>query len=321
MNLLRTVLVVLSILLVVPHCPAEAASAAPSKKGGAALSLESEKGMFRVTLDVDRGGLDIGLNSFFLNVRDKQNRSVDGAEITITPWMPEHGHGVWEKPVVTGRGGGSYSVGNVSLVMGGQWDIRVAVKKGSLQDEAVFRFAVGAEARSGAAAAAKSKQDYTRTVEYYKVPNVTLLNQDGQRISLRTLVDGDAPVIIDFIYTTCTTICPVLSAAFANLQDELTDNTMRARLVSISIDPEHDRPDQMKEYLSRYDAKPGWDFLTGSREDITLVLKAFNASVADKMAHLPLYVMHGPKSDEWIRIYGLIGSADFMREFRKLEAR
>lgn len=309
-------LLFLCMLLAVPFQQAEAAAVSSTD-----LTKTGEKGHFRITLDVDRGGLAIGVNAFALTLTDRQNKPVGGAEITVTPWMPEHGHGVWEKPVVTERGSGKYTVGNVTLVMGGQWDIKIAVSKGALKDQAIFRFGVGTGEATPSSGAQKKKDDITRTIEFYKVPNVTLLNQDGKKINLRELVNGDAPVIIDFIYTTCTTICPVLSAAYANLQDELGTETLRARLISISIDPEHDRPEQMKEYLDRYDAKPGWDFLTGTREDITQVLKAFNASVSDKMAHLPLYVMHGPKTDQWVRIYGLIGSADFMNEFRKLEAR
>ena len=77
----------------------------------------------------------------------------------------------------------------------------------------------------------------------------------------------------------------------------------------------------MKQYLARFNSGEGWDFLTGSREDIALVLKAFDASIVNKMSHLPLYILHSPKSDEWVRIKGLIGQSDLMREFRSIEKR
>ncbi len=160
---------------------------------------------------------------------------------------------------------------------------------------------------------------YQRTLEHYKVPNVTLLNQDGKKIELKALLDSGKPVIIDFIYTTCTTICPILSAGFVNLKNKLGDDAAAVRLVSVSIDPEHDRPQKMKKYLSLFKAGEGWDFLTGSREDISLVLQAFDALTMDKMDHLPLYILRGPKSDEWVRIRGLVGTADLMREFRGIE--
>jgi len=160
-----------------------------------------------------------------------------------------------------------------------------------------------------------------------EVPNVTLLNQDGKQISLRSFLDADKPVIIDFISTTCTTICPILSAGFSNLRDKLGEASHSVRLVTISIDPEHDRPERMKNYLAQYNSGEGWDFLTGSREDITLVLETFEAFsgslpklVGDKVLPLSLYLLRGPKSDGWVRINGMGGVSDLMRELRRIES-
>jgi protein SCO1/2 len=133
------------------------------------------------------------------------------------------------------------------------------------------------------------------------------------------LVESGKPVIINFIYTTCTTICPVLSATFTNLRKDLGPNVDKVHFVSISIDPENDRPEKMKKYLSRFNAGSGWDFLTGSREDINRVLKALDAAFLDKMAHEPLYLLHGPHSDEWVRIKGLMWASDLMSELRSVE--
>lgn len=171
----------------------------------------------------------------------------------------------------------------------------------------------------GAGAQSAPKGEFKRTVEKYTVPDVTLLNQDGQKFNLRSILDPEKPVIIDFIYTTCTTICPVLSANFLNLQNRLGDATATVQLVSISIDPENDRPEQMKKYMQMFKAREGWNFLTGSRDEIIIVLKAFNATLIDKMSHTPLYLLHGPKSDEWVRIHGMIGSADLLNEVRSLQ--
>ncbi len=89
-------------------------------------------------------------------------------------------------------------------------------------------------------------------------------------------------------------------------------------LISISIDPDNDTPLVMKEYLERYDARPGWDFLTGKREDIFQVMRAFDAFVTNKMNHSPLTFLHGPGDSEWIRINELLSSADLMKEYRLL---
>ena len=168
-------------------------------------------------------------------------------------------------------------------------------------------------------AGTEGRQRYKRTVEKYEIPDVTLVNQNGKKISLKSLVDSDKPVLLDFIYGTCTTICPVLSAGFTYFQRRLEpEYPAGVRLVSISIDPENDTPEVMRKYLERYRAKPGWDFLTGTREDINRVMRAFDAYVPNKMAHYPLTLLHAPQAERWVRIYGLIGGSELMDEYRKL---
>ena len=162
------------------------------------------------------------------------------------------------------------------------------------------------------------KPSYKRTIEKYAVPDVTLVNQHGRKVKLSSLINSGKPVMLDFIYGTCTTICPVLSAEFSNFQDELGRDVAKVQLISISIDPEHDSPKVMKDYLRRYQAKPGWDFLTGNREDIDRVMRAFDAYVPNKMSHYPLAMIKAPNSEQWVRIYGLIGTSMFMDEYHKL---
>ena len=163
---------------------------------------------------------------------------------------------------------------------------------------------------------------YKRTVETYTVPGVTLVNQDGKRVDFRSLLlKSEKPVLLDFIYATCTTICPILSVGFSNLQKRLGHDSGSVQLVSISIDPDNDTPEIMKDYLRRYRAKPGWDFLTGNRTDIIAVMRAFDAYVVNKMNHYPLTILHAQGDDKWVRIYGLLGTADLMEEYQKLSGK
>jgi protein SCO1/2 len=167
----------------------------------------------------------------------------------------------------------------------------------------------------GAARAEESK--FTRSIERYQIPDVVLVNQDGERVRLKALLETNEPVFVDFIYATCTTICPVLSAGFSSLQRKLAAESRSPRLISISIDPDHDTPPIMKEYLRRYRAGKGWDFLSGSREDVDKALKAMNAYVPNKMAHLPLVLIRTPGQGTWVRLYGLMGTKDLIEEYRK----
>lgn len=163
------------------------------------------------------------------------------------------------------------------------------------------------------------KNRYKKTVERYKIPEVILINQNGKRLRLKEIIDSNYVTMINFIYTTCTTICPVLSASFLALQNNLSSiEASNLRLISISIDPEHDAPEVMKRYMNRLKAKDGWDFFTGTREDIDKVLKAFNAYVPNKMSHYPLTLLHVPKAEKWIRLNGLISGNELLNEYREL---
>jgi len=166
-------------------------------------------------------------------------------------------------------------------------------------------------------ALAADKPRFTSTEVEIDIPDVTLINQKGDEVGFREMLLGEQPVYVEFIFATCTTICPVLSAGFASMQRKLGDDRDQVRLISITIDPEHDGPEELKSYLDRYGAKSGWDFLTGTREDIDLVEKAFDAYVADKMSHQPLTFIRSPGTGQWVRLYGFAGSADLMEELRK----
>jgi len=166
--------------------------------------------------------------------------------------------------------------------------------------------------------AAEAREKYKKTVENYVIPDVTLVDQNGAKVKLRTLLASKKVVMVDFIFTTCTTICPVLSAGFANFQRKIGPDLKDVHLVSISIDPENDTPARLRDYLKRYDAKPGWDFLTGNRKDIKKVLDAFGAYTIDKMYHMPLALLHSSRDSRWVRIYGLVGTSDLVAEYREL---
>ncbi|TLM65238.1 MAG: SCO family protein [Deltaproteobacteria bacterium] len=158
---------------------------------------------------------------------------------------------------------------------------------------------------------------YERSVERYAIPDVVLTNQNGDKVRLKSLLESGQPVAVDFIYATCTTICPILSAGYAHLQRKLGSESSKVHLVSITIDPENDTPPILKDYLAKYQARPGWDFLTGSRRDIDRVMTAFNAYFRDKMDHKPLTFIRMPKDGSWVRLYGLMNGIDFVEEYRQ----
>jgi protein SCO1/2 len=165
--------------------------------------------------------------------------------------------------------------------------------------------------------AAGADTKYRRTLESYSMPDVVLVDQNGTKVRFKELMLSNKPIVVDFIFGTCTTICPILSAGYANLQQKLGQDAQNVHLVSISIDPENDTPKVMTDYLKRYRAKTGWDFLTGSRADIDKVMYAFNAYIPNKMSHYPLTLIRTPADGKWVRVFGLLSSSEFIDETRK----
>jgi protein SCO1/2 len=157
---------------------------------------------------------------------------------------------------------------------------------------------------------------YQRSLASYPVPAVTMVNQDGQRVALPELLDTDAPVMLNFIFTSCTAICPAMSAIFARVQTELGSDSARLHMVSISIDPEYDTPEALNAYARRFGAGPQWEFLTGSLEDSIMVQRAFDADRGDKMNHAPLTLFRATPDAQWVRYEGFATAAQLVEEYR-----
>ncbi len=160
---------------------------------------------------------------------------------------------------------------------------------------------------------------YQRTEVDFQVPAITLLNQHSQPVPLRDYLNTDKPVMLEFIFTSCTTLCPNQSVKFSNFQRKLTPDSKQARLVSITVDPETDTPEVLLHYLQQYQAQPGWDFLTGSKEDIKQVMSAFNIKPSDMITLDSSLLLRSPKTGQWIRVDGQLSGQDFVLEYQQLE--
>lgn len=160
---------------------------------------------------------------------------------------------------------------------------------------------------------------YTRSVETHTVPAVKLVDVNGKPVALRELLDGRTAVMVNFIFTTCTTICPVMTSTFQQVQDKLGKDRNDMRMVSISIDPENDTPRKMKEYAAKHNAGSQWLFLTGTLANSIEVQKALGVFAGEKMNHKPVTLMKAKGSEsQWVRLEGLADADKVVGEFRKL---
>lgn len=139
-----------------------------------------------------------------------------------------------------------------------------------------------------------------------ELPDTRLLNQDGEPLRFGSEAVGDGVVVIDFVYTRCTTVCPVLSTVFAQLQERLGPRVGGdVRLVSLSLDPVSDTPARLKEYAIRYASGPGWTWLTGDKPEVDRTLLALGAYVGDPASHPPMVLVGDVRRGGWTRFIGI----------------
>jgi protein SCO1 len=110
-------------------------------------------------------------------------------------------------------------------------------------------------------------------------PDFSLTSQDGKEVTLTSL--RGRVVAVTFIYTWCPDVCPMLTDRMARVQDELgKDFGSKVAFVSITVDPERDTPQVLKDYAEAFDADPaGWSFLTGDPAVVLEVAHRYGVAV------------------------------------------
>jgi protein SCO1 len=165
---------------------------------------------------------------------------------------------------------------------------------------------------------AQTNEKFTRTSASYDVPDVTLVDMNGARVSLSSALAFDGPVFLQFIFTTCPTICPVMSSTLSAAQEKLGGDAARVRMISISIDPEQDTPERLREYARKFKAGRQWTFLTGDLDHVVSVQKSFDAYNGNKMRHQPLTFLRAAPGRPWTRLDGLLSAAQLVEEYKRL---
>jgi len=142
-----------------------------------------------------------------------------------------------------------------------------------------------------------------------KIPDARVLDQNGQELNFYADLIKGKTVAINFVFTTCTTICPPLTATFRKAQQEARTRGVDVQLISISVDPTVDTPERLQEFAKKFKAEAGWTFVTGDKANIDSVLQALGAAVANKNDHTPMVLIGNDVSNHWTRTYGLTSPA------------
>jgi len=162
--------------------------------------------------------------------------------------------------------------------------------------------ACGQSSRPEAAAESPARQYFGDTV---------LVDQTGREHRLYTDLLQGKIVILDFIYTRCVGPCPILSSTFAKLQERLGERLGKdVFLLSFSVDPAYDTPARLKEYAERFHARPGWYFLTGSKENAESVLRRLGQWVESPEQHQTIFIVGNERTGLWKKAFGLAKAED-----------
>lgn len=138
------------------------------------------------------------------------------------------------------------------------------------------------------------------------IPDIEVLDQNGNQLHFYSDLIKGKTVVINFIFTNCTTICPPLAATFARVQKEMGDKVGRdVHFISISVDPLTDTPERLKAWGAKFKAGPGWTFVTGDKQEIAKLLSALGASVSRREDHSPAVLVGNDLKGVWTRTYGL----------------
>ncbi|HEX2224667.1 MAG TPA: SCO family protein [Thermoanaerobaculia bacterium] len=163
--------------------------------------------------------------------------------------------------------------------------------------------------------------DKTEKADGLKFPDVSLVDQNGRAVDFYDDLVKDRVVAINFIFTSCTTICPPMGATFGQLQKLLGDRAGRdVHLISVSVDPVTDTPERMKAWSQRFGTDSGWTLVTGERDEVIRLLKSLGVYTPDINDHSPLVLVGNDARGEWTRAYGLAAPAKLVELLDEMAA-
>jgi protein SCO1 len=153
--------------------------------------------------------------------------------------------------------------------------------------------------------------DATRWSRLPDLPEVPLLDHDGQTIYLPRLLSQSRVTLVNFMFTGCATVCPPGTAILRDALQLLREQpeTRDALCVSITVDPLADGPAQLRQYAKRYGialgGASGWAMVTGTMADMGRTLSALGVSASAPSAHPSLVWLGDGQRQRWTRVSGL----------------
>lgn len=146
----------------------------------------------------------------------------------------------------------------------------------------------------------------TEEVTELVIPDISVTDQDGNLASFYSDLVAGRTVAINTIYTTCTTVCPMMGVTFTHLQEKINERFPgEVSLISISLDPVTDTPARLKSWSENFRRGEDWTLVTGEKAEIDKLLKALNLFIPDREDHPPIVLIGNDAAGHWTRTYGV----------------
>lgn len=176
---------------------------------------------------------------------------------------------------------------------------------------AVLSLAGSAIAQQSAAAPATNTTE-SNAEKYFT--DTLLVNQNGEKMRFYSDLMQGKTVIINTFFATCQGSCLPITRNLEKVQEALGDRLGKdARIISISVDPAVDTPNELKEFSKKFHARPGWYFLTGSKENVDFILKKLGQYVEEKNDHFNIVIIGNERTGLWKKAFGLAKSEELIK--------
>ena len=136
--------------------------------------------------------------------------------------------------------------------------------------------------------------------------DVPLIDQDGKELRLYNDLIKDKVVIINSMFTSCNSVCPPMTMNLQRIQDWLGDRLGKEVIIlSFSVDPATDTPQTLKAFANKYNARPGWHFLTGKKENLDFAIRKLGLYVDTREDHYTVMLIGNDRTNLWKKALGM----------------
>jgi protein SCO1/2 len=206
-------------------------------------------------------------------------------------------------------------IANISLCLGYQLTFsQMRVQHTEASRAMVVQPAEATVPPGGVAIAQTAGQAAEQTPAQKYFTDVVLLNQNGEKMRLYSDLLQGKVVVINSFFATCQGSCLPMNRNLEKMQRALGDHVGKdVYILSISVDPTVDTPASLKEYARKLNARPGWYFLTGDKQNIDLALKKLGQFVSAKEDHLNIFIIGNERTGLWKKAFGLAASDELVK--------